>query len=469
MRTRLRKLAVTSIALLAVLAGSITAEAQAQNHGQGGYRSGLSSATRTKTSPAKPAPAKQQTPSEESYNEPSDVVFASDEGSQATSNEYQSQPVAFRENVALTQYYSPSDCNVSGCSGGYCDMNSSCGCDSGCCDSGCCDSDCCDDGCCDSGCCSTGCCGCDPCCPPGAKAWKHRTRVWGEFLYLHPGDADVTYGQQQNGLGGAGTVPFGTIGRIDPDFEPGFRVGADFRYNDCASIFASYTHFESAALSSLSPLPGQATFSYVQHPGALLTASAGPLVATYDIDFQLADFGVRRLWKCGCDFAINWSLGGRYGHLEQGFYQSGIYAGAVTGQVDTISNVDFDGGGVRAGLDGEYRFGCLGFSIYGNLNVSPMIGTVQADYTMRNVTTDQLLAQAVWKDDCFITTLDYEAGLAWTSAKEHFRISAGWNAAHWFNAVTTDSFINGVQGNNYVDIDGPLSFSGLSTRVEYRF
>ncbi|MEQ8208311.1 MAG: Lpg1974 family pore-forming outer membrane protein [Lacipirellulaceae bacterium] len=467
MRTRLRRLAVTSVALLAVFASGITAEAQNR-----GYHSGLLSTNRTKASPAKRLEEKQQTSNQDSYGEASDVVFATDSGSEAVnspSSEFEAEQTIYSDNLALSQYYSPSDCNVSDCNGGscssgYCDMNSSCGCDTGCCEP------CCDDACCDTGCCDSACCGCIPeCCPPGAKAWKHRTRVWGEFLYLQPGDADVSHAQQQNGLGGAGTVPFGTIGRVDPDFEPGFRVGADFKYSDRSSVFVSYTQYESAALGSLSPVPGNGTLSLIHHPGALTTASAGPLVATYDIDFQLADFGVRRLWKCGCDFAINWSLGGRYGHLEQGFYQSGIYAAGVTGQVDTISNVDFDGGGVRAGLDGEYRFGCHGFSLYGNVNVSPMIGTVQADYTMRNVTTDQLLALAVWKDDRFITTLDYEAGIAWTSAKEHFRVSAGWNSAHWFNAVTTDSFINGVQGNNYVDIDGPLSFSGLSTRVEYRF
>ncbi|WP_145061046.1 Lpg1974 family pore-forming outer membrane protein [Adhaeretor mobilis] len=470
MRTSLARLAIASVVLLGLIAHGTSAEASSPR-----FRSGLSGGQRTKASSSqqvnsKSAPkpssvARDMFDDAQADYEPSGVVFATDVDTRTGRQPAPTNAQRSLQNVALAQYYPSSDCTIASDCGncsdsGYCDMNAG-GCDLG---------SCCDSGCCDNGCCDGGCCG--SCCPSDCW-WNHRTRVWGEFLYLQPGDADVSHAQQQNGIGGAGTVPFGTIGRVDPDFEPGFRVGADIRMSDCSSVFAAYTHYESAAVGFLDPpvIPGGggAVGSLIHHPGAAITASVGPVLAAYDIDFQLADFGVRRLWKTGCDYAINWSLGGRYAHLEQSFVQTGIYAGGSAGRINTNSNIDFDGGGVRAGLDGEYRFGCRGFSLYGNVNVSPMIGTVQADYTMRNISTDVLLAQSVWKDDRFITTLDYEAGLAWTSKKGKVRLSAGWNAAHWFNAVTTDSFINGVQNNNYVDIDGALSFSGLSSRIEYRF
>lgn len=328
-----------------------------------------------------------------------------------------------------------------------------------------------DNGCCDSGCCDSGCCGCDGCC--GAPWWSHRTQLFGEFLYLSVDDADVHHAIQQNGTGGAGTVPFGVVGRTDPDWEPGFRVGAARCLNDCASIIAAYTFYESNAISGVTPpvVPGGggAVGSMLHHPGAAITASNGPVSAFYDVDFQLGDLAIRRIWRSGADYAINWTLGGRYGHLEQAFGQSGIFSGGSAGQINTRTNVDFDGAGLRFGIDGERRFGCRGMSLYANANIAPMLGTVQADYTMQNVSTNVLLAQSTWKDDRFIAMLDYEAGFAWTSATGRWRLVSGYRMAHWFNAVTTDSFVQGVQAGNYADIDGGLSFNGAVSRIELRY
>ncbi|TWU24501.1 Lpg1974 family pore-forming outer membrane protein [Bythopirellula polymerisocia] len=333
------------------------------------------------------------------------------------------------------------------------------------------------DVCCDlggSGCCDT-CCDtcCDPCCccPPW---WAHRNSVFGEYLYLQPADADVTHAQQQNGIGGAGTVPFGQIGVASLDYEPGFRAGGSLCLSNCSSLFGSYTYFESSEYDTLLPpvIPGGggAVGSFVHHPGASITASVGPMNSAYDIDFQLAEFGIRRVWRSGASQVINWSVGGRYGHLEQDFLQSGVFSGGSAGQIDTRTEIDFDGGGLIFGLDGERRCGCSGLSLYGKINVSPMTGRFHADYSMQNVSTEVLLALADWQDDRITTLLDYEAGLAFTCGNcDCFRISAGYTVYQWFNAVTTDSFINGVKADNYEDISGPLSFSGLVTRAEFRW
>ncbi len=321
------------------------------------------------------------------------------------------------------------------------------------------------DGCCDS------CCSNCSCCPPW---WAHRNSVFGEFLYLQPADADVTHAQQQNGIGGAGTVPFGQIGVASLDYEPGFRAGGSLSLSNCSSIFGSYTFLESDSFDSLLPpvIPGGggAIGSLVHHPGASITASVGPVNSNYAIDFQLADFGIRRVWRSGPSQVINWSVGGRYGHLEQNFLQSGIFSGGSAGQIDTLTDIDFDGGGLLFGLDGERRYGISGLSVYGKINVSPMTGRFHADYSMQNVSTATQLALADWQDDRITTLLDYEAGLAYTFGTcDCFRISGGYTVYQWFNAVTTDSFINGVRTNNYEDISGSLSFSGLVTRAEFRW
>lgn len=316
--------------------------------------------------------------------------------------------------------------------------------------------------------------GCVSCCiQPSFCPWEHRTSVWGEFLYLHATGVDMAHAQQQNGLGGAGTTPFGRIGTVNPDYEPGFRVGANWALDRCSSIAVSYSYYQSSAVDSILPptIPGGggSVGSLVHHPGAAITGSAGPVNATYDIDFQLVDVDYRRLWY-GCNrHWLNYSLGARYGHLQQDFSQAGVFSGGLGGTIDTSTQIGFDGGGLKFGLDGERIIGCRGFSLYGRTSVSPIVGQFRSAYTMRNSTANVLLANAVWKDERFVTILDYELGLAWTGPCRHWRFTTGYTAAFWFNAVTTPSFVDAVQANNYVGTDGTISFDGLTARAEYRF
>jgi hypothetical protein len=315
-------------------------------------------------------------------------------------------------------------------------------------------------------------CNCGDCCGPFCP-WGHCTSVWGEGLYLHATGADMVHAQQQDGIGGAGTVPFGKIGAVDPNYEPGFRVGANIGLSDTSSFGASYMFYESSAVDTITPpvIPGGggAVGSLVHHPGAALTASVGPVNSQYDIDFQLAEFECRRLiFGDSCGY-LNYSVGARFAHLEQDFSQQGVFSGGTAGAIDTSTEIDSDGGGAMFGLDGERRIGRRGLSLYGNAGVSPMVGQFSSDYLMFNDTTDTVLALAQWKDDRFVTLVDFELGLAWTSQSGKWRISSGYLAQFWFNTITTPEFVDAVQANEYTDRGDTLSFDGATARIERRF
>jgi len=310
-------------------------------------------------------------------------------------------------------------------------------------------------------------CDCRPamCCNP-------RFTFFGDFLYLQVTDVDVAHAQQQNGIGGAGTVPFGDIGTIGQDFSPGFRVGGSVACGPCSGVVMSFTHFESDSSDSVEapdiPGGGGAVGSLVHHPGAALTASAGPVDATYEIDYQLADVMCRSVWRSGCNYAVNYMVGAQFGHLDQDFAQIGIFSGGQSGAIDTSTSIDFDGGGLKAGIDAERQFK-HGLGAYGRFTAAAMSGRFSSRYTMFNATTDQLLAQANWKDDRVIGQFECELGMSLTSLNNHWKASIGYMFSQWANVVTTPEFIEAVQFDNYVHVGDRIGFDGLVSRVEYRW
>lgn len=312
-----------------------------------------------------------------------------------------------------------------------------------------------------------------PCPPPPPPAPQTRWSLWGDVLWIHPTGVDMAHAQQQDGIGGAGTVPFGDIGVVDPDYELGFRAGGEVRFTPKESIFAQYTWFESDSRSSLlaPDIPGGsgAVGSLVHHPGAALTASAGPVDATYDIDFQIAEAAYRYYLVCTPCSEVTVFLGGRWGKLEQSFAQLGIFGGGLGGAVNTTTNIDFSGGGPIAGITGERLIDNSRFSVYGRTSAAALTGTFDSSYRMFNETTATQLALANWSDDRIVPMLDYELGVAWTGPQGHVRLAIGYMASFWFNAVTTPEFVDAVQADNYVDIGDTIAFDGAVGRVELRW
>ncbi len=297
--------------------------------------------------------------------------------------------------------------------------------------------------------------------------------MFGEWLYLHPVGADMHHAQQQNGTGGTGTTPFGEIASADPQFSPGLRLGASVACGPCSSVTGSYLHLETDSRSYVDvPFAGTTplqTGSLVHHPAAGITSSAGPIDATYDIDFQLADVMYRRLVVASNCGWLNYSAGLGYARIDQEFRQSGNFSGSQNGVINTATEIDFDGAGIRFGLDGERMLGHGRLSCYCKGNVSALYGEANGDYLMTNVSTVNDLAIARWSDDRMVSTLEYEIGLNWTSCCGRMKASLGYTGMNFFNVPTTPTFVDAVQANNYTDFGDTLSLGGVVSRFEYRF
>lgn len=318
---------------------------------------------------------------------------------------------------------------------------------------------------CDEGCGT--CDACAPCCCP--PAWEHRCGMFGDFLYLHANNADVTYAIIRDGVDPATAVPFGNTGVADPDYQPGFRVGGNFALSSISSFVGSYTWYQSQTQSELFTSAPLVVHSLVNHPGTA-SAAADSLYAqaNYDIDFQFADFAYRRLLWGNLRTAINYSVGARYAHLDQDFLaQFPVTAGNTSVQ----TGIDFDGAGATFGLDFMQLGPNCCFFIYGKGQASLLAGQFQADYQQFNTFA---LTQAMtnWEDDRVVPILEYELGVGWQNKTGGVRLYAGYTMIGWFNTLTTGAWIDTVRGSTFNDpndVYESLVFDGLVSRVELRW
>ena len=175
-----------------------------------------------------------------------------------------------------------------------------------------------------------------------------------------------------------------------------------------------------------------------------------------------------RLLAGGDNYYVNFDVGARYAHLNQGFFQNAQFAQPNNPQF-TTSNINFDGVGLRTGFDGRRRIGCGGLSGYGNGFVSLLFGDFNSSYTQTNSLTTATLAANNWESARVVPILEYELGVSWTSCSGCVRLSTGYYTAFWFNTVTNPQYIQAVQSNSFVRLGDTMTFTGLVAHAEVRF
>jgi hypothetical protein len=306
-------------------------------------------------------------------------------------------------------------------------------------------------------------------CPP---VWAHRSGIFGELMVLRARGVEVAYAVPIDGaIVPPPVVPIqvGPTAVADPDYSAGFRIGGMYALDDCSSVSLTYTRFQSSSVDAAATTAPLVLRSLVFHPG---TANAGSdflaAFANSDVKFDLVDADYRGVWAADDLSVINYLVGVRYAGLGQDF--RGVYSG--TGTTDTlVSNMNFDGAGMRLGIDGT-RFACnSGFLVYGKTSASFIAGEFRGRYTQSS-DVDPIIVDTSWKAGRLISILDLELGAGWQSCCGRWRVSGGYMVAGWFNTVPQNQWIQAVQTNNFVGLSNtmnPITFDGFTARLEYRW
>jgi hypothetical protein len=333
--------------------------------------------------------------------------------------------------------------------------------------------------------CSSGSCGkmgcsdclqedCEHCCPSmcSCGACIHRTGGFAEYLNWQVRDIDMAFAVPQNGIGGAGTVPVGQVGVLDFDYESGYRVGFNVAVDCCTSITGTFTSLESTSESFLGIDAPNVIQPLVLFPGTFNAGfTAQQASAAYAVDMRLGDLDFRSVWFSSKRHHVNWVAGGRYARLDQSFQATFPFA-PPDGTTTVDSNIEFEGGGIRLGLEGERAVSSrMALRVYGKAMASVLAGDFRSRYRQTNQ-FNGVEALTDWRDSRIVPILESEVGVSWNSCSDRVRLSAGYYFAAWSNVVTTPEYINAVQAGNYVDVgqdaEDNVAFEGLVARLEIR-
>ena len=319
----------------------------------------------------------------------------------------------------------------------------------------------------DAGCHAGGACASGGCAGGGASVpdWQ----AFGAALCLHPRNAGVEYALPINGPIATGNVPLqmGTIGIVDPDYKVGFLVGATKALDKCSSLSFTYAYYANIATDSIGTNAPLVLQSMVMHPSSYDAANYWNSASAREyVGFQTGDVDYREQLYCDDCGSFTYLVGGRYANLRQDFnsnFESNISAAVGT-------SVNFDGGGLRVGLEGE-RHGCYGLFFYGKSAASFLGGMLRANYLQTNSTVNRPIADATWKEARLVPVLEGELGVGWAGAGGHLRAAIGYSIAGWLNMVKPADFIDSVQANSYHGAhalgQSDLVFDGFVSRVEF--
>lgn len=316
--------------------------------------------------------------------------------------------------------------------------------------------------------CAEGCIpGCDTCYSDPCTCIKNE--LYADFLYLRPRSAEVAFAVDTNAVVNpllGPPIQVGPVTMVDPDFEPGFRLGFRRFIDPCASIGAEYWHYESSTAAFASSNAPTVLQGLLLHPLSTISANTGwgQTAAVWDIDFDRVNADYRYIWSSSERHELALVGGAAYANLDQHL----VAAYAQLGQTRVTSDVDFDGGGIRLGLEGERHSACTGFFVYGKGYASFLAGDFQARY-LQTSSFDPVVVNTGWEAGRLVPILDLELGIGWQSYNGGLRLSAGYMVSGWYNVVTTDEWIKAVQSNNFVGLSDEMTFDGLAVRGEFRF
>lgn len=346
------------------------------------------------------------------------------------------------------------------------------------------------------------------CCPPPCCNSNWSAEV--DILYWTACERGLTYGSESRNetFGNAGSTSSIHTKLKHPHqrWDVGFRVGVGYDSPcNCWDAMLLYTQYNTDAHAkhdeavnpnqwftpAFNAIPGNGDVG-----GALLGGNSAPDTNSFPVNFANAHWKLRLNLldlEIGRDFCVNscFSLrpfiGVRGASINEKYkirYETErVTGGAVVAfPIDRVHlKNDFEGAGLRGGLDTEFDLGC-GMSIYGGVAASLLYGETEIktrEILLSTSGTSSNIFEMTQKDkECGCRAItDAEIGLRWkkTCCNRVVAFQIGWEHHFFFNQNQFEKFTNYRASDNaatdrYPQNDrGDLSVQGIVLSAKVNF
>jgi Legionella pneumophila major outer membrane protein precursor len=330
--------------------------------------------------------------------------------------------------------------------------------------------------------CSSGC----GLCGHGGGSWF----VTGEYLNVraHFSDA-LAFVEQERAVTTNSDFATQTFHQLDYDYEGSYRVGGGYRLCCCGDeVRFLFTRLNSSAAADTFA-PQQPTTTVIIAPflpaplsaPATLAVRSSVDVESYDLEFRKTiPLGGTTCSSCSdcCQSAcpawdIVWSGGVRGANVdaERKYTVSGDPTN-VENNGTTRSSLQFDGAGLRTGLEGRRYFGHDGwFSVFAKGDLSLLLGDLDLNTERRltnGIAPDQRVIESMHATQ-IVPVTELEAGIT-ASVTCRSTFSAGYMLSAWHDLGFRDEGVRAnVQDVNNYDDANILGFDGFFARYEWAY
>lgn len=315
----------------------------------------------------------------------------------------------------------------------------------------------------------------------------HFSKGWGivlnaDFLYWKAKEEGLSYALSSPNFTTTGLFAQsdltkgvkGKISRLDPGYEPGVRLSADFFLpRDHWDLELSWTYYRNTHSSHKTAHPPHVIFPF------WLNANFDPLSikahAHWNLTLNNFEMTLGRAFCAGKFFSIRPFAGFQAAWIEQHLninYETVSFDnGQTTPRIKSFNKNDTQGYGITAGFETKWELR-YGFSLEGDF--SGALLWTDYDLHQHEKNGDNSLRTRIKDNFHQITAvLNLFAGLNWETQfhKERFYLQfhAGWEEQVWFDQNELNRFINNHNVGSTANLQGDLSFSGWTIGGKFGF
>lgn len=270
-----------------------------------------------------------------------------------------------------------------------------------------------------------------------------------------------------------GTVDFsGHLKKVQSHWHPGFRIGlgGNMSYDEW-DIFLNWTWFRSHADSDSRGSQRRGNLLVLWgHPDAADAQVAERAKGIWKLLYNVIDLEMGRAFWVGRHFSLRPFVCARGTWINQELKIKYDLATAPQTDVHLKAKSNFEGGGVRAGLD--MRFALLGgWSLYGLASGSMLYGYYNCDFLEKWESIE--IAETKDRFHQAASTAQMALGVRWDSYfrnnRYHLGLYAGWEQNIWFGLNKMNHFLSDLYDGDLQQMNNDLTLQGGTFGLRFDF